>query len=274
MRSWIGRSDPVHRMPKAPGAGQRPNRGARGIAVLFIAAAVICLPVIAPADSDPPVSTGGTTPAVPSGLGLGGFPVAVDVSSIAANATARQQSANPPAASVMATKNDELWSQFGKPVLQLGLTLATLAVVWSLCQRIPSVARALQRGQRWFDARMLGVRHVVTIEEIDPNSIWTPTTLHRRGWPPELMIQLLGPPDYAIVDPKGLREPLIVLCKKRVLELEASPRFRARFLAYSERQDSQARAEAGRISRWIALQRDLAAHHTEEPVHTMMEQRV
>lgn len=271
MRSWIGCGDPVHRMPEAPGSGQR---GARGIAVLLIAAAVICLPAAAPAESDPPVSTDSITPAIPSGLGLGGFPIGVDVSSIAANATARQQPANSSMATAVPAKTDELWSQFGRPILQLAFTLATLAAAWSLCRRIPRVARALQSGQSWFDARMLGVRHVVNIEDIDPNSIWTPTTLHRRGWPPELMIQLLGPPDYAIVDPKGLREPLIVLCKKRVLELEASPKFRARFLAYSEKQDALARADAGRISRWNALQRDPASHPAEKPVHALMKQRV
>lgn len=130
--------------------------------------------------------------------------------------------------------------------------LAALVGLWAAWQarRVPRwIVQAMRRAGRWFDAQALGVRRLVTVEEIDPASTLSPLAVSRRGWSPEAMERLLGRPDYAVVDPQGLREPIILLCRQRVEMLEQSEEFRR----YCMQQTQRMRATTRQIDKWVAL---------------------
>jgi hypothetical protein len=148
-------------------------------------------------------------------------------------------------------------------VTGIGGTLAAAAAVGLvLLARRSSrrVLRAWRNAGRKFDAMALGVRRVVTVEEIDPCETLSPTSLRRRGWSPECMEKLLGRPDYAVVDPQGLREPLILLSRSRVEMLEQDETFRR----YQTKRMVQAKTADMQIDKWVALEH--AADIRQSPI--------
>ena len=110
--------------------------------------------------------------------------------------------------------------------------------------------RIPHRAGRRLNGMLIGVRRVVTVEEIDPATTVTIATLEQRGWSPEAMRALLGRPDYAVVDPQGLREPLILLSRVRVERIEQTGRYQ-RYLRRSEQRQEVARRQ---IRKWVELQ--------------------
>jgi hypothetical protein len=110
-----------------------------------------------------------------------------------------------------------------------------------------------RRSTLWFDAKALGVRRIIGVDDVDQGAVLTPAAVHERGWPLELMVQLLGPPDYAVVDPTGRIPPLILLARERVEKLEKSEKFRR----YSEMRARKAQETAARVTKWIALQEEI-----------------
>jgi len=77
-----------------------------------------------------------------------------------------------------------------------------------------------RRIMNWFDAKALGVRRIMGVEDIDSNDLLTPADVHNRGWSMDLMVDVLGPPDYAVVDPIGRSPPLVFVSRRRVEALE------------------------------------------------------
>ncbi len=86
--------------------------------------------------------------------------------------------------------------------------------------------RLLRRLWRRCLARWYGARQIVEWDEIDINACMGPTTLLRKDWSPSLVRQLLGRPDYAILDLQRIRPPLRLYTRDRVAQAVASPRFR------------------------------------------------
>lgn len=134
----------------------------------------------------------------------------------------------------------------------IGMVLLATIVAGLLLQRVPMVRRRTDHLWRRLDALALGVRKIVTIDEIDPDTVWPPFVLHERGWPVDLMIGLLGRPDYAVIDPTGRRDPCIVLSRARVEAIEQGAKFRA----YFEERNKEASREEFRAQRWMELQKD------------------
>lgn len=130
------------------------------------------------------------------------------------------------------------------------------------CGRIRRAFRIFRpyplRGRKGPFARLeafaLGVRRIAYIDDLDTDLLWTPDDLHKRGWSSDAMVRLLGRPDYAILDPLGRREPLIALDRRRVEEVESSPKFRA----YMESLRRQAEIAASCSEKWASLNRDLS----------------
>jgi hypothetical protein len=116
--------------------------------------------------------------------------------------------------------------------------------------------KAYRTAVLWFDTKALGVRQIVAIEDVDQNAVLTPAAVHDRGWPLDVMEQVLGAPDFAVVDPTGRTPPLILLSKERVENLEKSGVFQK----CCEMRTLKASATAARISKWIALQEDCVSY--------------
>lgn len=136
-----------------------------------------------------------------------------------------------------------------KPVTALSVVLAAF-IVLRLALRPPAWAKHRYRQVcRWIDAQALGVRQIVEVEEIDLGSTLTPAAVRLRGWSPQLMTALLGRPDYAVVDPLGRNDPLILLSRKRVERIEQDETLHHARMAVA----MQSNAVNERIQKWIAL---------------------
>jgi hypothetical protein len=101
------------------------------------------------------------------------------------------------------------------------------------------------------EARAIGAREFVEVDEVDPAQTLTSQAVLARGWSPELMEQVLGRADYAVLDPQRKREPLKLYSRDRVEKAEQGKEyqvFRAAVL------DEKTRSEA-RIRKWLELRR-------------------
>ena len=119
----------------------------------------------------------------------------------------------------------------------------------------PAGCKVARNVLLWCDARAMGVRRIVDVDSVDFNDLTTPAAVRSRGWSPELMVRLLGAPDYAVVDPRNRSEPLVFISRRRVECLETT---RA-FLSEIETQKRQATASDSRVTEWISLQEDRGA---------------
>jgi hypothetical protein len=128
----------------------------------------------------------------------------------------------------------------------------TLAVITVVCLGWRRGVKACRKAVLWFDAKALGVRRILPIEEVDQSTVLTPTAVHERGWSVDLMKRILGAPDYAVVDPTGRFPPIILLSKDRVERIEKSKQFQE----YIETRTRQASVTAARVSKWVALKEE------------------
>jgi hypothetical protein len=133
-----------------------------------------------------------------------------------------------------------LWSHYA---------FAASTIAWLLYRLRHKAAKGLREGLLWFDAKALGVRRIVQVDELDRNAVMTPAAVRQRGWSQELMIDLLGPPDFAVLDPSGLNQPLILISRQRVEALERSDKVRA----YRGMRARQAHEEDLRLTKWNEL---------------------
>jgi hypothetical protein len=160
------------------------------------------------------------------------------------------------------TETDGLWRRVGGFQPKLGLVFGSAAMVLVLYLGWRPGLKAYRRAVLWFDTKALGVRQIVAIDDVDQNAVLTPAAVHDRGWPLDVMEQVLGVPDYAVVDPTGRTPPLILLSRERVESLEKSGVFQK----CCEMRTLKARATAARISKWIALQEDCVTGTAEGSV--------
>lgn len=126
---------------------------------------------------------------------------------------------------------------------------AVCTMAWLSYHLRSKVVKGLREGLLWFDARALGVRRIVQVDELSRDSVMTPAAVRQRGWSQDLMIDLLGPPDFAVLDPTGLNQPLILISRQRVEALENSAEFRA----YREMRARRAREDDLRLTKWNEL---------------------
>jgi hypothetical protein len=116
--------------------------------------------------------------------------------------------------------------------------------VWAVRRR--QHLRLLYGLWRHCRARWYGVRQVARWDEIDINACLCLTTLLRQNWSPALIRQLLGRPDYAVLDLQGIRPPLLLYSRDRVAQAVSGSRFRQHLASLSGRS-----AKAGsRLRRW------------------------
>lgn len=113
-------------------------------------------------------------------------------------------------------------------------------------------------GRKGLTARLealaLGVRRTAYIEDLDVDQLCTRDHLFDRGWSVEAMIRLLGRPDYAIIDPHGRRDPIIVLDRRRVIKIENSRKFRAMMDLHRR----EAEAQASHNAKWAAFRKQIS----------------
>ncbi len=132
--------------------------------------------------------------------------------------TPRETLERPPANSSPAASTPLSATPLQMPaVLLLAAAAASLGVIVAFSPQSTPGRRMLN----WFDAKALGVRRIVDVQDVDPADLLTPADVHNRGWSVELMIEVLGPPDYAIVDPIGRGPPLVFVSRRRVEALES-----------------------------------------------------
>jgi hypothetical protein len=129
------------------------------------------------------------------------------------------------------------------------VALALLTAGWLTYRLRHLISKQVDKGLRWFDAKAMGVSRLVLVDELDHNAVMTPAAVRQRGWTPELMAQLLGRPDFAVVDPTGLNPPLILISRLRVEALEKNGKFQA----FREMQVQQARQDDLRLEKWNRL---------------------
>lgn len=101
------------------------------------------------------------------------------------------------------------------------------------------------------EARAIGAREFVEVDEVDPSETLTYQSVLQRGWSPELMEQVLGRADYAVMDPQRKREPLKLYSRDRVEKAEQGKKYQAFRAAVV---DEHTRSEA-RIRKWLELRR-------------------
>jgi hypothetical protein len=133
-----------------------------------------------------------------------------------------------------------LWSHYA---------FVACAIAWLLYRLRHKASKGFRGGLLWFDAKALGVRKIVQVDDLDRDAVMTPAAVRQRGWSQELMIDLLGPPDFAVLDPSGLNQPLILISRRRVEELERSDKVRA----YRMTRAGQAHEDDLRLTKWNEL---------------------
>ena len=99
------------------------------------------------------------------------------------------------------------------------------------------------------EALFYGARRVVEVDQIDIHTCLPVDSLVRGIWSPALVLQLLGRPDYVVLDPQGLRAPLRFYDRNRVANVQAGKTFK-QHLARIEAENART---AAKIRRWVVL---------------------
>jgi hypothetical protein len=146
-------------------------------------------------------------------------------------------------------KTVSVWERIGKHRHSAIIMFLSSIAAWLLFRARHLLARECDRGLRWFDAQAMGVRRLVLVDDLDHNAVMTPAAVRQRGWTPDLMTQLLGRPDFAVVDPAGLNSPLVLISRARVEALERSGRFQSSIETQSRRE----REQDLRLAKWNML---------------------
>jgi hypothetical protein len=139
-------------------------------------------------------------------------------------------------------------------LLRMVVAVSALSMIGYACFKTGRIIS--RRIAHWFDARALGVRRVICVEDINPDDVLHPAEVHDRGWSLDLMLKVLGPPDYAVVDPAGISPPLIFVSRKRVEALEKSKAFRA----FQRSRGIVSDAQAVQASKWMRLREGYATY--------------
>jgi hypothetical protein len=227
-----------------------------GAAALLIVMATVWLSTTSSSASDAPVPARGVVTSTDQGPG----PKGIEDTQIRAflptgNAGISRQEVqitrqNP------STETGGFWQREGGFPSKLGLAFGSAAMVLLLYLGWGRGLKVYRKAVLWFDTKALGVRQIVAIDDVDQNAVLTPAAVHDRGWPLDVMEQVLGVPDYAVVDPTGRTPPLILLSRERVESLEKSGVLQK----CCEMRTLKARATAAQISKWIALQEDCVTY--------------
>lgn len=94
-----------------------------------------------------------------------------------------------------------------------------------------------------------GARTFVEVDQLNPLRSLTIQGVLQRGWSPELVRDVLGRPDYAVLDPMRKQEPLRFYDRLRVERAEQGKKFKQHRAKVAQ---EQARTEA-RIRKWVEL---------------------
>ena len=100
------------------------------------------------------------------------------------------------------------------------------------------------RTFEWVEASDLGVRRLIRVDEIDTTDVMTLAEAREHGWPEKMIYEVLGPPDFAVLDTTGRHPPLIMLSRHRLEEAERSGKFDAyRRYRHPERDETSPEAK-------------------------------
>ena len=149
------------------------------------------------------------------------------------------------------------WIEIAAAIVVGGMLL--LLVVGLLLVRRPH-RRGEPRpmGLIWnrLEASFHGARMFVEVDHLDPQNALPIQAVVQRGWSPELVRDVLGRPDYAVLDPRRKQEPLRFYDRARVERAERGKKFRQHRAKVA---NEQARSEA-RLRKWVELRQ----HEGEE----------
>ena len=143
-----------------------------------------------------------------------------------------------------------VWIELAAAVVSGGaLALLLIGLIFLRIMRRRGLRRP--RGSIWsrIEARAVGARTFVEVDQLDVQETLTIQAVLQRGWSPEMVEQVLGRPDYAVLDPQRRQEPLRLYDRTRVERAEQGKRFRSYRAEVAARQAS---SEA-RIRKWIEL---------------------
>jgi len=151
---------------------------------------------------------------------------------------------------MMQTSSTMVWIEFGAAVLLGGLLLLLLVGLFFM-RRARSTGPRRPMGMFWnrIEARFLGARSFVEVDHLDPQQTLTIQGVIARGWTPKLVEEVLGLPDYAVLDPQRKQEPFKLYDLARVERAEQGKKFRSHRAQVAR---EQAHSEA-RIRKWLEL---------------------
>ncbi len=127
------------------------------------------------------------------------------------------------------------------------MLLAAGAVLFWLAWKSGGLFGFATGSWRRFEARFRGARQLVEADEINLHTMLMASDLLRRGWQPELIKQRLGRPDFAVLDPQRMRDPLRFYNMMRLQQAERSVRFRRD----QEKIETESARASDKIRRWI-----------------------
>lgn len=156
------------------------------------------------------------------------------------------------------------------PWVEIAVATVVVGILLLLVVGLLFVRKTRQRGVPrpmglfWnrIEALFHGARMFVEVDHLDPQRTLTIQALIQRGWSPELVKELLGRPDYAVLDPRRKQEPLRFFDRARVERAERGKKFRQHRARVA---NEQARSEA-RLRKWVELRR-LEGEDTEPARH-------
>ncbi len=131
------------------------------------------------------------------------------------------------------------------------VTLSILGLVFWWTRRRPGGRNPMAALWGRVEARALGARDFVEVDEVDPQNTLTTHAILQRGWTPELMEQVLGRPDFAVLDPQRKRQPLKLYDRARVEQAEQGKQF----LTHQTQFDAEQERSEARIRKWVELRR-------------------
>lgn len=146
-----------------------------------------------------------------------------------------------------------VWEQLAGYRLVSMFVFAAFTTTWLLYRLRHRTSEIFRAGSRWFDAKALGVHQIVNVDDLDYITVLTPAALRQRGWSVDLMVDLLGPPDFAVVDPTGRNPPLILVAMERVEAMETS----GKVGAYREGLNRRMQEDRLQLTKWKALHGEL-----------------
>lgn len=168
------------------------------------------------------------------------------------------------AGSMTPTTPNLQWVEIAVGVLIGGLLLMMVAGLLLLRTGRREGRRPMGLVWNRIEARAHGARVFVEVDQLDAQRTLTINAVIQRGWSPELVRQVLGRPDYAVLDPQRRQEPLRFYDRLRVERAEQGKKFKQHRARVAR---EQARSDA-RIRKWVELRR-LEEENAEQTAHDM-----